>query len=58
MPEKIISHIANAYRLIFHGQTSVFDAVLQVEEQVPDGTEIRNIIEFIKGTKLGIIGKM
>jgi len=25
---------------------------------VPDGKEIRNIIEFIKGTKLGIIGKM
>lgn len=58
VPEKVINHIANAYRLIFHGQTSVFDAVMQVEEQVPDGKEIRNIIEFIRGTKLGIIGKM
>lgn len=56
--EKIISHISNAYRLIFHGQTSIFDAVIQVEEQVPDGTEIRNIINFIRNTKLGIIGKM
>jgi len=56
--EKILSHIANAYRLIFHGQTSVFDAVIQVEEQVPDGEEIRNIINFIRGTKLGIIGKI
>lgn len=56
--EKIISHIANAYRLIFHGQTSVFDAVMQVEEQVPDGEEVRKIVEFVKSTKLGIIGKL
>lgn len=54
--EKTIAHIANAYRLIFHGQTSLFDAVLQVKDQVPDGAEIRNIIEFINGTKLSIIG--
>jgi len=56
--DKILAHIANAYRLIFHGQTSVFDAVIQVREQVPDGDQIRRIVEFIEGTKLGIIGKM
>lgn len=56
--DKILAHIANAYRLIFHGQTDVFDAVMQVEEQVPDGKEIRRIVEFIRGTKLGIIGKI
>lgn len=56
--EKIQGHIANAYRLIFHGQTSVFDAVMQVKEQVPDGIEIQNIIKFIEETKLGIIAKM
>lgn len=56
--EKTQQHIANAYRLIFHGQTSVFDAVMQVKEQVPDGEEIRNIIDFINGSKLGIIGKI
>lgn len=56
--EKVQSHIANAYRLVFHGQTSVFDAVLQIKEQVPDGEEIRHIIEFINGTKLGIISKL
>lgn len=55
--EKIQAHIANAYRLIFHGQTSVFDAVMQVKEQVSDGEEIRNIVEFIDDTRLGIIGK-
>lgn len=56
--DKIQDHIANAYRLVFHGQTSVFDAVLQINEQVPDSQEIRNIVNFINGTKLGIIGKM
>lgn len=56
--EKTVAHIANAYRLIFHGQTSVFDAVNQVVEQVPDGKEIQNLVAFIRETKLGIIGKM
>ena len=56
--EKRIKHIANAYRLIFHGQTSVFDSVLQVKEQVPDGPEIQNLIRFVNATELGIVTKM
>lgn len=56
--EKVQAHIANAYRLVFHGQTSVFDAVIQIKEQVPDGEEIRNITSFIESTKLGIICKV
>ncbi len=56
--ERVMEHIANAYRLVFHGQTSVFDAVMQIKEQVPDGKEIRNIVDFISNTKLGIISKM
>ena len=56
--EKVLKHIANAYRLVFHGQTSVFDATNQIEQQVPDGPEIRNIINFIRNTKLGIIAKL
>lgn len=55
--EKIQKHIANAYRLIFHGQVSLFDAVNQVIEQVPGSKEITNIIEFINKTELGIINK-
>ena len=55
---KIQKHIANAYRLVFHGQTSILDAVIQITEQVPDSAEIRNIVNFIKATKLGIISKM
>ena len=55
---KVQKHIANAYRLVFHGQTSVFDATLQIRDQVPDGPEIRNIIKFLQTTELGIICKM
>ncbi len=54
---KVQGHIANAYRLIFLGQTSVFDAAVQVQEQVPDGAEIRHIVEFVNATQLGIISK-
>ncbi len=56
--EKVQKHIANAYRLVFHGQTSMFDAVNQIKEQVPDSKEIRMITEFIEATSLGIISKI
>ncbi|MBQ7509843.1 MAG: acyl-ACP--UDP-N-acetylglucosamine O-acyltransferase [Prevotella sp.] len=56
--EKVLKHIANAYRLVFHGQTSLFDAINQIEQQVPDGDEIRHIIAFLRSTQLGIITKM
>ncbi len=56
--DKVQKHIANAYRLVFHGQNSVFDAVLQINDQVPDSEEIRNIVNFINATKAGIIGKV
>ena len=56
--EKTLKHIANAYRLVFHGKTSTFDAVNQIEEQVPDGPSIRHIIEFIRSTQMGIISKI
>lgn len=56
--DKVQSHIANAYRLVFHGQTSAVDAVMQIKEQVPDGEEIRHVVDFISGTKLGIISKL
>ena len=56
--EKIQKHIANAYRLVFHGQTSVFDATLQIKEQVPMSTEIQDIIDFLTTTQRGIISKV
>jgi UDP-N-acetylglucosamine acyltransferase len=56
--EKVLKHIANAYRLVFHGQTSVFDAVNQIKDQVPPSEEIENITSFIEATKKGIISKL
>ena len=55
--EKVQKHISNAYRLVFNGQNSVFDAVLQIKDQVPDSPEIQTITRFIDSTKLGIVGK-
>ena len=55
--EKVQKHIANAYRLLFHGKTSVFDVVNQIKEQVPDGPEIQSIIRFLENTKQGIMCK-
>lgn len=55
---KVISHIANAYRLVFHGQTSVFDAINQIKEQVPEGKEISAIVKFLEGSQIGIISKL
>ena len=56
--DKIQKHIANAYRLVFLGQTSTFDAINQIRDQVPPSHEIDNIIRFLETTEKGIIGKM
>jgi len=56
--KKVQKHIANAYRLVFHGQTSLFDAIIQIEQQVPDSPEIRNIIQFLRSSKAGVITKL
>ena len=56
--EKVLKHIANAYRLVFHGKSSLFDDIIQIEEQVPDSPEVRSILEFLRATKLGIIAKI
>ena len=55
--KKIQKHIANAYRLLFHGKTSVEDVIMQIKEQVPDSPEIRNIVQFLESTKRGIMCK-
>lgn len=56
--EKVQKHVANAYRLVFHGQNSVFDSVISIKEQIPDSKEIRMIRDFLSSTKQGIISKM
>ena len=56
--EKAQKHIANAYRLLFHGQTSVEDGIYQIKQQVPPGEEIDEIIEFLGCTKNGLMTKL
>ena len=53
--EKILKHIANAYRLVFRGKVSLFDAVNQIKEQIPDSPEVQNIVNFLSSSKTGII---
>ena len=55
--EKVLKHIANAYRLVYLSNTSLFDAIQQIKEQVPDSEEIRNITSFMESSTLGVIGK-
>lgn len=56
--EKIKGHIANAYRLVFHGQDALVNVCAQIDQQIPAGTEIDNITTFLRESKLGVIAKM
>ena len=56
--EKVIAHIANAYRLVFNGQNDILDVCRQIEQQIPDGKEIRNIVKFLRDSQLGLITKL
>ena len=53
--EKVIKHISHAYRIIYQGHCSIFDAILMIKDQVPMSPEIQHIIDFVNATKLGII---
>ena len=53
--EKVLKHISHAYRIIYQSNTSIEDSLLMIEDQVPMSDEIQHIIDFVKGTKLGII---
>ena len=55
--EKVIKHISHAYRIIYQGNSSLFDALLMIKDQVPMSAEIQHIIDFINDSKLGIIGR-
>lgn len=55
---KIKSHIANAYRLVFHGQDDITNVCNQIEQQIQSSPEIDNIVNFLKTSKLGLITKL
>lgn len=51
----LITRIAMAYRQIYKGHTSLENAVRRINEVVRDSQEIRNIVDFINNTKVGIM---
>ena len=53
--ETLIKHIAQAYRILYKANTSQYDALIRIREQVPHSKEIDNIIQFVESSKLGII---
>lgn len=56
--EEVQLNIANAYRLIFNGKTSLVDGIYQVRSQVTMSPEIEDIIKFLETSKLNLIGKI
>lgn len=56
--QEALKNIANAYRLIYNGQNSLFDAIIQVREQVPDSEAIRHIADFVEASSKGLTGKL
>ena len=55
--DKVRKHIANSYRIVFNGGTSLEDAILQISEQVQQDPEVIVVRKFIENTKLGIVGR-
>lgn len=53
--EKVTKHIGHAYRIIYQGNTSVYDSLLMIKNQVPMSPEIEHIIDFVGKSELGII---
>lgn len=53
--ERVLRHIANTYRLIYTANFSLEDVILKIPEQIPMSDEIRHILDFLKGTQLGIV---
>lgn len=55
MSERILRHIANAYRLVYQNNTSLIDACKSIDEQVPKSAEIDAILSFLTSSEKGIV---
>ena len=53
--ERVLRHIANAYRLIYQGNFSIQDAVQKIIDQVPMSEEIEDIVKFVRASEKGIV---
>lgn len=58
MDDKTRKHVVTAYRLLFNGQVSVYDTILQIKAQIPEGDQKQNIIRFLQESRAGIITKV
>ena len=56
--DRVLRHIANTYRLIYTANFSLEDCIIKIPEQIPMSDEIHDILNFLKGTKLGIVRHM
>lgn len=52
---ELIDNIHHAYRLIYNSNLTVAEAVEAIKQEVPMSKEIEYIIEFVSGSKRGII---
>ena len=54
--DRVIRHIMNAYRLVYSVNCSLEDSVTRINDQVPMSDEIKIVVEFLKNSKLGVVG--
>ncbi|MDI6765917.1 MAG: acyl-ACP--UDP-N-acetylglucosamine O-acyltransferase [Bacteroidota bacterium] len=55
--DETIEKLSKAYRLIYHSQLNVSQALEKINTDIPSTDEVRHILEFIEKSKRGIIGK-
>ena len=53
--ERLLRHIANAFRMITAGNFSLEDAEIKIKEQIPLSPEIEDITRFITSSENGVI---
>ena len=53
--EHTIRHIAHAYRILYKSNSSLFNSLKRIEEQLPSDEHIRRIVDFCRMSELGII---
>lgn len=54
--ERVLKHIAGAYRLVYQGGTNDMEEVIRkIQDQIPMSREIEVIIAFIRSSELGLI---
>ncbi|MCI1778653.1 MAG: acyl-ACP--UDP-N-acetylglucosamine O-acyltransferase [Bacteroidales bacterium] len=50
-----IERIRDIYRVLYQGDMIISDAIKKIEDEFPESEEKRDIVDFVKGSKRGII---